>query len=83
MMKMPVYPAEMRDKGINGEAVLIIVIDESGRPIQIGWKSATNEQFLRSAIAVAPTALWKPVKINGKPAKVWFYLPILFQTSTP
>lgn len=79
MMRAPQYPPEMRRKELDGEVVLIIAIDETGKPIQVGWKSATNEQFLRSALAVAPTATWKPVLIHGKPSKVWFYMPVIFQ----
>src|SRR5579863_5130987 len=69
-MPHPEYPKNLRDGGIEGEAVLIVGIDENGVPKYLRWKSTTDVEFVVSALRAASNGRWEPYKINGKPSPV-------------
>jgi TonB family protein len=66
----PVYPVELRDKGIIGEAVVEFYIDETGAVRMPALLSADHEELgFRAAEAVREWSFEPPTR-NGKPVLV-------------
>jgi len=75
------YPPELRDKGISGTVVPWVLIDETGKVVQVEIDRSTEpDPFGYAANAVVETMKFKPALNNGKPVSVWIKLPIVFKT---
>ena len=74
------YPSDARENNIQGKVVVGFVVDEEGRvnncSILKGIGGGCDEEALR---IVKEMPNWKPGKIEGKPVKVYFTLPIQFK----
>jgi len=74
------YPAELRDAGIGGRALLCIVIDERGQPRGIEFLERTGSEGLDIAAAdVARTMRFRPAEALGQPVPIKWTMPISFQ----
>jgi protein TonB len=73
------YPDQAREAGIEGRVVVRFVVDEEGRisqaSVQRGIGGGCDEEALR---VVRGMPKWTPAKVNGKPVKSYFSLPIKF-----
>jgi len=50
----PVYPVDLKREGMAGEAVIMIVVDENGIPVEFGTVSSTPDpRFALAALAAA------------------------------
>jgi len=67
------YPFEMRRAAIDGEAVILVKIDETGYPQKISVLSGTHQLFIRSAIFALGKARWATGQGN-----VSFYYKAVF-----
>lgn len=75
------YPIEALKAGIKGKVLVNFVIDESGviSDIKIfqGVHPSLNDEALR-VVNLMPK--WEPGRIQGKPVKISFTVPIIFNT---
>ncbi|MFT3867276.1 MAG: energy transducer TonB [Nibricoccus sp.] len=63
----PVYPFELKRKGISGYAKLVFVIDVTGKPTQIQAVQASKQEFIGPAIDSLTEWRFKPAQKNGQP----------------
>lgn len=74
----PVYPPELKRERIEGEVVLVFVVDEAGRARKIDVESSTDERFNQAAIEAVEATLFEPGEKDGKLVKTRIKLPISF-----
>ena len=67
------YPFEMRRSAIDGEAVILVKIDDSGHPQKLSVLYGTHQLFIRSAIFALEKARWAAGRGN-----VCFYYKAVF-----
>lgn len=67
------YPFEMRRAAIDGEAVVLVKIDDSGYPKKLSVLYGTHQLFIRSTIFALEKARWATGQGN-----VWFYYKAVF-----
>ena len=75
------YPANAKEKGIQGRVVCQFVVEKNGTPSNIEVVSSSGEPSLDNeavrVISIMPK--WKPGKQRAKPVPVTFVLPIRFK----
>ncbi len=74
-----VYPESLLRRGIEGQVLLSVVIDEDGYLEVEGVKSATNPLFERAAVETANKLRYEAPLKNGKRVRAKFILPIPFK----
>lgn len=73
------YPAEAREKGIQGNVIVQFIIDETGKVINPKIVRGNATVLDNEAIRVVKTMpYWKPGKQNGKAVAVRYTMPIKF-----
>lgn len=77
----PLYPHQLKAEGIEGNVVLLVMINPQGRVSILGVKSSTSREFEISAIKAARSARYTPPIRNGEKVSVKFYLPFNFTIS--
>lgn len=76
------YPAEALDKGIEGKAVVQLMIEEDGTLTRLkvvrdpGY--GLGEEALRIVQLMVGTP-WTPGRQRGKPVRVQYYIPVKFE----
>ncbi len=76
----PVYPAEARKKGYQGEVILKAEILSNGRVGQVELKKSSGHEILdRSALAAVKQWKFIPAKEGGESIPVWVNIPVTFQ----
>jgi protein TonB len=76
----PVYPAEARKKGYQGEVILKAKILSNGRVGQVELKKSSGHEILdRSALAAVKQWKFIPAKEGGESIPVWVNIPVTFQ----
>jgi TonB family protein len=76
----PEYPAEVRDRGVEGDVILLVYIDEYGRVRNIFVQSSPGEPALEEAAKEAAYRCeFEPAKKNGEPIGVWYSLVMQFR----
>jgi TonB family protein len=74
------YPADAREFGIQGTAIVTFVVEKDGSITQLkvvrGWCESIRQECIR---VVGGMPRWKPGTANDKPVKVKFTLPIRFR----
>lgn len=68
------YPFEMRRSAIDGEAVILVKVDESGYPQKISVLYGTHPLFIRSAISALEQSRWSVDR-----GSVFFYYKAVFR----
>ena len=72
-------PAEVRENGLRGTAVVTFIVEEdgtlSGYKILSSPSNAMGEEVIR---VMKTSAKWNPGKVDGKPVKFLFNLPVSF-----
>jgi len=76
----PVYPYEMKQKGINGEVSLFFVCDSQGRVKQVRIKSSSNREFDQPATNALCQWKFEPGMKDGQPVNVRMLIPFKFNT---
>ncbi len=74
----PIYPAEARKNGVQGVVILEAKIDESGRVIDVMILRSVP-QLNQAAVDALKQWVYEPMKIDGKPTKVFFTVTVRFQ----
>ena len=66
----PVYPAEAKEKKIQGAVLLHAIINEQGTIEQLSVVSSPDEMLSKSALDAVHQWTYKPYLLNGKPTAV-------------
>ena len=75
------YPPLLRDVGIGGTAVVLFLIDETGKVLETKLQTGSGHAALDdAALKVADVAEFTPAMNRDKPVPVWIALPITFRT---
>lgn len=74
----PVYPLEMRKRGITGEALIEFIVEPDGSVTVLRAVSATNEIFAKAAMACLQEWRFKPGRKDGYVVRTRMQLPIYF-----
>lgn len=76
----PQYPVMARNNGIEGEAIVIAVVDENGKVADVMIKSAKpGEVFVNSSLNCIKEWVFRPAEKNGKPVKVKVEIPLKYK----
>jgi periplasmic protein TonB len=74
----PVYPAELRQAGVNGVVSVVVVVDETGDVMAAEVNKSTHEQFNEPALEAVRRWKFKAAKLDGKSVKVRVTIPVRF-----
>jgi len=75
----PVYPAGAKKRGIIGSVSIGVVIDESGAIADAKILESSNTELNEAAIAAVRQWRFTGAKKDGKPIRVYYTIPIVFQ----
>ena len=75
----PVYPEKLKEKKIEGAALVAFLVGPDGVPFQIQATKATHKDFADAAVACISSWRFKPGMRHGKPVVVFLQVPLLFQ----
>ncbi len=85
--KRALYPAEAREQGISGTAVVAFIVERNGminRPeILRDPGGGIGISALRSVIGMAREVLWRPAMRDGQPVRFRVVLPLRFRLEEP
>jgi protein TonB len=76
----PVYPALLKEAGIQGNVVFEFVVDTTGHPEQNSFKviSTSHREFSVAAQAAVMRTVYRPGKMRGHPVRVLVRQPVSF-----
>jgi len=75
-----VYPASTKNEGVQGRLVMQFVIYPDGKVRDVKVIRGVHPDLDAEAVRVVSSSPdWKPGYVNGKPVKVSYVLPIVFQ----
>lgn len=75
----PVYPAELREKGVEGEAVVDFSVDKSGVVVAATVSRASEEPFGHALLAAVAAWRFEPLYHGGEAAPVDFQVTWKFE----
>ena len=76
----PLFPAQSRRLGEEGEVVLKVLVDVEGRPAQVlVVRSSGYARLDDAAVQAMKAALFKPYVEDGRALSVWVQTPVAFQ----
>jgi TonB family protein len=72
------YPPLYRAAGIQGSAIVQLVVDTEGRVESEGMSviSATHPDFASASMELVRLIRFEPARRNGRPVRVWVQLPV-------
>ena len=78
----PPFPAEARKLKLHGTVLLLVDVDESGRPGAIAVRHSSGHEMLDSA-ALRAVRAWRfePARLSGKPVSSRVEVPVRFALS--
>jgi protein TonB len=76
----PVYPAHLREAGVEGVVVVQVVVDTLGRaePGSVRVVQHGEGGFDASAVAAIRAARFRPARVWGRPVRVLVQVPVAF-----
>jgi periplasmic protein TonB len=75
----PIYPARSRRAGEQGNAVVRVLVDVTGRPAQVSLQTSSGHPELdQSALSAVRAAQFRPYAEGGLAQAVWVLVPINF-----
>jgi TonB family protein len=82
LMNRIVYPKDAVDKNIQGKVTLKFVVEEDGSVSNIEVLSSPDQLLSDEAVRVMKLSpKWTPGKQDGKPARIYYILPVDFALS--
>jgi len=73
------YPENVKNKGIEGEAIVRFLVNEKGEVVNGEVLRSSNQEFDAPALRVVKEMPdWTPGKQRGKAVKVWYVISIKF-----
>ncbi len=79
----PVYPKDLREAGIEGEAVVEMVVGTSGDVAGLRIVRATHKEFAAAAALAVVKWKFRPGEIDGIPVNTRMQVPIVFKLNPP
>jgi protein TonB len=75
------YPPALRDRGVQGLAMVRVRIAEDGSvsPADVRVVYATRPEFAEAARQLTPHMRFHPARVKGRPVAVWVMLPVTYQ----
>lgn len=73
----------MKKAGLEGKAIVALIVSASGKPEQIQIEQATHPLFADAAIAAVRHWRFKPAMKGGQPVASPLSLPLEFRRDTP
>ena len=73
-----VYPDEARRKGIQGRVIVQFVVDEEGRVVDETVVASPHPLLARAALDAVRGSAFEPARIDGRPVRVQFSVPVTF-----
>ncbi|MEL6275304.1 MAG: energy transducer TonB, partial [Bacteroidota bacterium] len=81
------YPAEAREKGIQGTPVITFIVEANGLISQPSIVRDPGGQLglaaLQAVLQMQKEVRWRPAIIDGKPVRYKFTLPVRFRLEDP
>jgi protein TonB len=75
----PIYPARSRKAGEQGNVMIRVLIDVTGRPAQVSLQTSSGHPELdQSALSAVRAAQFRPYAEGGLTQAVWVLVPINF-----
>lgn len=74
----PVYPQELRAKGVQGMALVDARVDSTGRVVSVELVQASRPEFGERALEAARAWTFRPAMAQGKPIGARVRLPFAF-----
>ena len=74
----PVYPFELKRKGVTGEAVIVFMVTTDGKTKQIQVERASHHGFADAAMVAVKQWRFRPAIKDGKPVNCLMLMPIAF-----
>ncbi|MDF9826931.1 TonB family protein [Ereboglobus sp. PH5-10] len=74
----PHYPLKLQRQKISGEAIIVFIVSEKGKPEQVQAIRATHAGFAEEAVKAVKLWRFTPATKNGKPVKCKMQVPIAF-----
>jgi protein TonB len=78
LQQPPTYPMQLRREGIDGQANVTFVVNESGRVITAKVESLTHREFGVAAEKAVRKWRFNPGTRNGRPVKFKMTVPVVF-----
>ena len=78
----PIFPDEARKAKISGTVLLLVEVDENGRPMKIAVRRSSGHDVLDAA-ALRAVRNWRfePARLDGKPVDARLEVPVRFALS--
>jgi protein TonB len=78
----PIFPAEARKSKISGTVLLLVEVDENGRPSQVTLRRSSGNEILDNA-ALRAVRNWRfePARSEGRPIRARVEVPVRFALS--
>lgn len=76
--RIPPYPQEARDAEVEGQVVLRVLVDATGKVAQVKLQKGLGYGCDQAAMTHAKTWRFKPGTIGGRPVERWITVPITF-----
>lgn len=74
------YPTECKDKKIQGQVIIMFIIDEKGKIICPYIRHSIHPKLDEEALRIVKLMPdWEPASNNGVPCKICFSFPIIFK----
>ena len=75
-----IYPKTAKKNGVQGRVTLQFTIETSGRVTNVEVLRGVEESLDREAVrVVSQSPRWKPGYLDGKPVRVTYTFPVIFQ----
>ncbi|MCF3652520.1 energy transducer TonB [Synoicihabitans lomoniglobus] len=78
--KRPIYPKEARRDEVQGNALVVVLVDPAGMPREVSLKlSEPTPAFGEAALAAVKQWKFRPYVWNGEPAAYIIQVPVAFR----
>lgn len=74
----PRYPKQLKDEGITGEVLVILIVDSAGNPASVHIERSSHSEFGQAALEAAQTWRFSPGMKNGQPVACRLAVPVVF-----
>ena len=75
------FPAQARQQGMHGTVLLRVLVDETGKPLQVTVEQGSGYALLDRSARDQVLAGWRfqPAMVNGQAVRAWAKVPVNFQ----
>lgn len=80
--KPPAYPVRLRDEGVSGAVLVVLVVDEAGKVMAAEITKASHEEFREPAVQAVREWTFAPAQVAGKPVRARVSVPLHFSVET-